>query len=223
MYESGDVLAHFKGVLIFLEAVAQHATREKEEAIYCRYKVCNNNVMYLYNDHEIIHENLVRSGLMDNYFIWSKHGKTQPRIESIIDEREEENMNADHMYSHHDDGGDQDDVGLDVEELMRYVASDVFLQCRNRDFDNFETLNKASRDLYKECKGCHKEHTVLWMTLKLLKLKTSNGWPDSSFSALLELLNKVLPKPNGLPTSTYLAKKIICPLTLDVEKKSMLA
>jgi hypothetical protein len=58
---------------------------------------------------------------------------------------------------------------------------------------------------------------VWWMTLELLKLKASNGWPDSSFSALLELLSKVLPKPNGLPTSTYLAKKIICLLTLGVE------
>jgi hypothetical protein len=43
MYESGDVLAHFRGVLIVLEATAQHATREKEEATYCPCKVCNNN------------------------------------------------------------------------------------------------------------------------------------------------------------------------------------
>jgi hypothetical protein len=49
------------------------------------YKVCNNNVMYLYKDHEILHEHLVQSGFMDNYFIWSKHGETQPRKESIID------------------------------------------------------------------------------------------------------------------------------------------
>jgi hypothetical protein len=39
---------------------------------------------------------------------------------SVIDEREEENMNADHVYSHHDGGGDQDDAsendeGLNVE------------------------------------------------------------------------------------------------------------
>jgi hypothetical protein len=80
------------------------------------------------------------------------------------------------------------------------------------------TYNKASRVLYEECKGCHKEHTVLWRTLKLLKVNASNGWSDSSFSTLLELLSKVLPKSNGLPTSTYLAKKIICLLTLDVEK-----
>jgi hypothetical protein len=205
-----------------LEATAQHATHEKEEAIYCPCKVCNNNVIYLHTDREIICEQC------DNYFIWSKHDETQPRTESIIDEREEENMNADHVYSHHDDGGDQDDVGkndecLDVEELMRNVAPDVLLQCRNKGFDNFETLNKVSRDLiYEECKGSHKEHTVLWMTLELLKLKASNGWSDSSFSALLELLSNVLPKPNGLPTSTYLAMKIICALTLGVEKNSCL-
>jgi hypothetical protein len=157
MYESGDVLAHFKGVSIFLEATAQHTTHEKEEAIYCPCKVCNHNVMYLYKDCEIIQEHLVQSGFMDNYFIWSKHGETQPRTESIIYEREEENMNADHVYSQHDDGGDQDDVGendegLDVVELMQNVASDVLLQCRNKGFNNFETLNKVLRELlYEEC------------------------------------------------------------------------
>jgi hypothetical protein len=102
---------------------------------------------------------------------------------------------------------------------MWNVASTVLLQYRNKGFDNFEILNKALRDLlYEECKGCHKEHTMLWMILELLKMKASNGWLDSGFSALLELISKVLSKPNGLPICTYLAKKIICPLTLGVEK-----
>jgi hypothetical protein len=180
MYHSGDVLIHFKGVSIFLEATTQDTTHEKEEAIYYCCKVCDNNVMYLYKYREIIHEHLVQSGFMDNYFIWSKHGETQPRTESIIDEREEENMNADHVYSHHDDGGEDDvgenDKGLDVEELMRNVAPDVLLHSGNNGFDNFETLDKELRDLlYEECKGCHKEHMVLWMTLELLKLKAING------------------------------------------------
>jgi hypothetical protein len=122
-------------------------------------------------------------------------------------------MNADHVYSHHDDGG-ADDVGendgLDVEDLMQNVPSDVLLQCRNKGFNNFETLDKTSRYLpYDECKGCHKEHMALWMTLEQVKLKASNGWLDSSFSALSKLLSKVLPKLNGFPTSTYLAEKII--------------
>jgi hypothetical protein len=90
-----------------------------------------------------------------------------------------------------------------VEELMRNVASDVLQQRRNKGFNNFDMLDKASKDfLYEECKGCDKEHTVLWMTLELMKLKATNGWSDTSFSALLELLTKVLPKPNGLPSST---------------------
>jgi hypothetical protein len=86
MYESSDVLAQCKGVSIFLEAAAQHATHGKEDAIYCPCKVCNNNMMYLYTNHQIIHEHLVPSGFMDNYFIWSKHGEPQPRTESITGE-----------------------------------------------------------------------------------------------------------------------------------------
>jgi hypothetical protein len=110
---------------------------------------------------------LVQGCFIDNYFIWSKHSETQPRRESIIDEREEDNIKANHVYSHHDDGGDQDDLGendegLDVEELMRNVAPNLILQCRNKGFNNIEILNKASKNLlYKECKGCHKEHTML--------------------------------------------------------------
>jgi hypothetical protein len=69
MYQSGDVLAHFKGVSIFLEAVVQHDTCEKEEVIYCPCKVCNNNMTCMYKDHKIICEHLVQSGFMDNYFI----------------------------------------------------------------------------------------------------------------------------------------------------------
>jgi hypothetical protein len=84
----------------------------------------------------------------------------------------------DHVYSHHDDGGQDDedhgDEGLDVDELMCNVAPDVLLYSRNKGFYNFKTFDKVSRDLYKECNGCDKEHKVLWMTLDLIKLKASN-------------------------------------------------
>jgi hypothetical protein len=81
MYRSSDVLAHFKGVFAFFEAVVQHASRQKEETIYCPCKVCKNNVIFKH--HEVICKHLVWSGFMDNYFIWTKHGETQPRIESV--------------------------------------------------------------------------------------------------------------------------------------------
>jgi hypothetical protein len=82
-----------------------------------------------------------------------------------------------------------------MEELMRNVALDVLLQTRNKGFNNFEMFDKALRDLlYEECKECDKEHTVLWMMLELLKLKASNIWSTTSFSALLDLLTKVFTK-----------------------------
>jgi hypothetical protein len=54
--------------------------------------------------------------------------------------------------------------------------------------------------------------------LELLKLKASHGWSDNSFSELLSLLAKLLPKPNTLPTSTYRAKKLICQVSFGVDK-----
>jgi hypothetical protein len=194
MYRSSDVLAHFKGACAFLETAVQHTSRQKEETIYCPCKVCKNDVIF--KDREVIHEHLVRSGFIDNYFIWTKHGETQLGTESIIDERAEENMGiSDDVCSYHDDGceddADHSDECFDVVELMHNVAPDALLQRRNKGFDNFEMLDKASRDLlYEECKGCDKEHTMLCMALELLKLKASSGWFDTSFSALLELLTK---------------------------------
>jgi hypothetical protein len=211
MYRSGDALAHFKGVCAFLEIALEHASRQKEETIYCPYKVCKNFVMF--KDHEVICEHLVQSGFMDNYFIWTKHDETQPGIESIINEMTEENMDIpDDVCSHHADRCENDigpddvdhsDEGFDVEEVICNVALDVLLQRRNKCFNNSEMLDKASKDhLYEECKGCDKKQMVLWMTLELMKLKATSGWSDTSFLALLELLTKVLPKSNGLPSST---------------------
>jgi hypothetical protein len=170
MYWSSDVLAFFKRVCAFLEITVQHASRQKEEKIYCPCKVCKNVVMF--KDREVIYEHLVWSDFMDNYFTWTKHGETQPGTEGIIDERAEENMGIpDDVCCHHDDGCENDigqddayhsDDGFDVEELMRNVALDVLLRRRNNNFDNFEMLDKASRDLlYEECKWCDKEHTML--------------------------------------------------------------
>jgi hypothetical protein len=145
-------------------------SRQKEETTSCPCKVCKNIVMF--KDHEVIHEHLVQSGFMDNYFIWAKHGETQTGIESIIDERAEENMDIpDDVCSHHNDrceddicqdDADHSDEGFDVEELMHNVAPKVLLQRKNKGFDNFEMLDKVSRDLfYMECKGCDKESMVL--------------------------------------------------------------
>jgi hypothetical protein len=88
-----------------------------------------------------------------------------------------------------------------------------------RGLSNMDILEKSSKDfLYDESNGCGKEFTQLHVVLELLKLKVCHGWSDNSFSKILSLLAKLLPKPNTLPTSTYRAKKLICPLSLGVDK-----
>ena len=60
---------------------------------------------------------------------------------------------------------------------------------------------------------------LLCSVLELLKLKDMHGWSDSSFKYLLGLLRVLFPKPNLLPSNTYLLKKLICPLSLGVQKR----
>jgi hypothetical protein len=52
----------------------------------------------------------------------------------------------------------------------------------------------------------------------LLKWKAEEGLSDSGFEKLLKMMRNMLPKDNELPTSTYEAKKIVCPLGLEVQK-----
>jgi hypothetical protein len=88
-----------------------------------------------------------------------------------------------------------------------------------RGLSNMDILEKSSKNLlYDESNGCGKEFTQLHVVLEFLKLKARHGWFSNSFLELLSLLAKLLPKPNTLPTSTYRVKKLICLLSLDVEK-----
>jgi hypothetical protein len=69
--------------------------------------------------------------------------------------------------------------------------------------------------LYPNCEDGYKK---LGTTLELLKWKAENGVTDSAFEKLLVLMKKMLPRKNELPASTYEAKKLVCPLGLDVQK-----
>ncbi|XP_022002359.1 uncharacterized protein LOC110899776 [Helianthus annuus] len=56
------------------------------------------------------------------------------------------------------------------------------------------------------------------VVLKLFNLKSKHGWSDKSFTDLLVLLHDILPKGNELPISLYRAKKLTCPMGLEVQR-----
>nr|GEW25673.1 hypothetical protein [Tanacetum cinerariifolium] len=55
--------------------------------------------------------------------------------------------------------------------------------------------------------------------VKLLDLKAKSNWSDKSFTTLLELLHEAFPEDNELPVSTYQAKKLTCPMGLEVNAR----
>ena len=70
--------------------------------------------------------------------------------------------------------------------------------------------------------GVKKSYPTHWIllhfVLELLILKAKYGWSDCNFNDLLHLLSWVLPQPNSVLANTYLAKKVMSPLTMGVEK-----
>ena len=57
----------------------------------------------------------------------------------------------------------------------------------------------------------------LEVDIMLLEFKSTNGLSDKGFDQLLGIIRKLLQK-NELLEKTYLAKQMICPIGLEVEK-----
>nr|AAM92285.1 putative transposon protein [Oryza sativa Japonica Group] len=66
--------------------------------------------------------------------------------------------------------------------------------------------------------GCEQGHKKLDTTLEFLQWKAKNRVSDKAFGNLLKLVKNILPEGNKLPETTYEAKKIVCPLGLEVQK-----
>ena len=65
--------------------------------------------------------------------------------------------------------------------------------------------------------GCT-NFTRLSATLKLFSLETRNGWTDTSFTELLELLKEMLLENNALPIRNNKTNKVLCPMGLECQK-----
>ena len=50
----------------------------------------------------------------------------------------------------------------------------------------------------------------------MLQWNASNGVSNKGFEELLGIVKNMLPEGNELPSTTYEAKKVVCPLGLEV-------
>ncbi|KAL6654637.1 hypothetical protein ACP70R_008102 [Stipagrostis hirtigluma subsp. patula] len=205
---------YLNGVLVFIAAAEEDMKSGKKVAMCCPCYDCKNGRSFEHSMH--LHAHLIMRGFKENYKCWNKHGEEGVNPGEIDQgppggNAEGQHLSDDDILGIHDDYGDLienvDQMMLDAKGNDEYVDGE---------FKGFEELVRDSKKpLYP---GCDQKLTRLYAVLKLLQLKASHCWSDRSFTALLHLLGELLPKEHELPENTYDAKKIICPLGLEVEK-----
>lgn len=101
-------------------------------------------------------------------------------------------------------------------DMLHAVYEQVVHDDNGKEVEKFQTLVADSRNpLYP---GYDPDHTRLSVMLKILKLKATHSWSDKSIDMMLAYLATIFLTDNLFPTSTYEAKKFVCPLALDVNR-----
>ena len=192
------------GVDTFIQAAMAH---KPKGYICCPCHDCENLIEYTSTD--VIHSHLFRRGFMPDYTCWTSHGEEenlQGDDENIaMDAAEDDNM-ADAFGEFCSD---------DLETMVHHEEAKLMGTTRERKkFDQLKADLK--KPLYPNCpEGLMKLRT----TLELMQWKATNGVSDKAFNELLPLMKKMLPtSDNELPSTTYEAKQVLCPVGLEVQK-----
>ena len=219
MYGNRFATAFREGVRSFLDVA--EANKRRDGFICCPCLECRNEKDY--TSSRVIQSHLLRFGFMSGYNVWTKHGEKGVMMEDGDEEDNDDNYRS--MFSEYADtamedneeeGGEErapdepaDDLGWAISDAKRVCNTDK----ERLQFDKM--LEDHKKLLYPNCEDGQKK---LGSTLKLLKWKAETGLTDSGFEKLLVILKKLLPRENELPACTYEAKKLVCPLGLEVQK-----
>ncbi|XP_066357058.1 uncharacterized protein [Miscanthus floridulus] len=192
---------------------------KRDGFICCPCALCKN--LKEYSSSMSLHSHLLKSGFMSNYICWTKHGESGVMME----EGEGEDLDIDDIiaqYGAFDDttmGGDEEEVV--VEDDLGDALGDAIRDAQ-QEWESEKEKVKLERMLEDHRKLLYpmaeEGQKKLGTTLELLQWKAKNGVSDKAFGNLLNLIKKMLPKPNELPTTTYEAKKVVCPLGLKIQK-----
>jgi hypothetical protein len=206
---------YLENVCQFVKEETRHANRQNKNNIFCPCVDYENKIVW--PDSKVVQSHLIKRGFKRNYIVWTKHGEIDDTLHKV-DAGVGDNNSDDAFDGDDPDAAAADD--FDYQELLHHVEPHVLSSMgTKRGLSNMDILEKSPKDLlYDESNGCGKEFTQVCVMVELLKLKACPGWSDNSFLELLSLLAKLLSKSNTLPTSTYRVKKLICPLSLGVDK-----
>jgi hypothetical protein len=200
------------------------ANRQSNGFMYCPCSSCKN--MKDYSTSKTLHVHLLENGFMPSYNCWTKHGERGVILED--NEEEEDSDNYPSLFT--EDGGSRmgedeaeeelifdEPIFDDPDDDLGRAILDAKMNCGNEKerLKLEKMLEDHNKLLYPNCENGQKK---LGTTLELLQWKAENGTSDKGFEKLLKIIKKMLPGENVLPSSTYEAKKVVCPLGLEVQK-----
>ncbi|XP_066160022.1 uncharacterized protein, partial [Oryza sativa Japonica Group] len=214
MYADRRSKEFIDGVHYFLRVA--EANRQRG-FICCPCNKCKNQKEY--SASRTIHFHLFESGFMPSYNCWTSHGEQGVEMEE--DEVEDDNIPDFAQYvgfegnrtGEEEIAADGNDVADDLGQMLQDAREDCESEKEAHKLDKMLEDHRTS--LYP---GCEQGHKKLDTTLELLQWKAKNGVSDKAFGDLLKLFKNILPGGNKLPETTYEAKKIVCPLGLEVHK-----
>ncbi|XP_052151771.1 uncharacterized protein LOC127770146, partial [Oryza glaberrima] len=214
MYADRRSKEFIDGVHYFLRVA--EANRQKG-FICCPCNKCKNQKEY--SASRTIHFHLFESGFMPSYNCWTSHGEQDVEMEE--DEVEDDNIPDFAQYAgfegnqtgEEERDADGNNVANDLGQMLQDAKEDCESEKGAHKLDKMLEDHRTS--LYP---GCEQGHKKLDTTLEFLQWKANNGVSDKAFGNLLKLIKNILPEGNKLPKTTYEAKKIVCPLGLEVQK-----
>ena len=197
----------------FLDVAEQDMRRKGGTKICCPCRDCKNLVMFDTRGRVTVH--LALKGFMPGYTRWTCHGEEEE--DQVLQQ------DAEHGEDEEDEGSFESDAEEETGNNLADMVQDVHMVEQvvidpedEREAAKFTRLVEDSQTpLYT---GSDPEHTRLSVTLELLRIKAAHNCPDEGFDETLAYLAKVFPKNNLLPTSTDEAKKVVCPLGLEVQR-----
>ena len=204
MYGARNTIEYLDGVKSFIKFAEQHMKTKGDDTIPCPCKDCLN--LKRFRTIETVKNHLIRRGFKERYTRWIRHGESYGETSTaanteIGQEDEDASVDSDQEMDVNYNFNPNDNLG----EMFSDDENDIDVQ---------DLYAESEKPLFPGCENFTKMHAVL----KLYNLKASNNWSDKSFTALLKLLGDMLPDENELPRSCYQAKKLLCPMGLDVEK-----
>jgi hypothetical protein len=135
------------------------------------------------------------------------------------DEEEEDDDNHPEFpkYSGTAMGKDEEEAPYEPADDLGRAIVDAQRDCKSENERlKFERmLEDHNKLLYPNCEDGHQK---LGSTLELLQRKVENGLSDKGFEQLFKMMKKMLPRDNKLSANMYEAKKVVCPLGLEVQK-----